>query len=104
MTRVIALTTVVIAGALGAVAIYTWGWRDPSGDQQKKLAASDLEAVYYARGSCCETTALERVGDHAWRATLRNSKGHRVCVLVDLWRFKAEGDREFSGISQTSCS
>ncbi len=104
MRWIFASVAVVVAGAVVAFAIDTWGWRDPGAARQGKLAESDLNAVYYARGSCCHTTSLKRVGDHTWLAALRNSKGHRVCVIVDLWRFKPLGDRDFDGVTQTGCS
>ena len=111
MKWVFATVAVAVTGAVAASAIYTWAWRDPSGDRQRRLARTDFETVNYAWGSCCQLVRLDRVGDDAWLVTFTTrrkwlgfARGFHLCYVVDLSRFKPSGGLSYDGWESTgSC-
>ncbi len=85
---VIALA-VVVAGLLGAFAIYTWGWRSDAGNDRRRVDAYGAEV---ARLTCGEVECIvidsRTVGPKIWQVEITAPEGPNRCFNIDLDRFR----------------
>ena len=96
---------VLVAGAVAASGIYTWGWQGNGADQRAKatLFASELVAYAQDKNACkdCRLLAVTEVADDQWIATLLGD-GKQTCMAIDLRYFRRTKD-SYSGAARVAC-
>jgi polar amino acid transport system substrate-binding protein len=99
---VFGLSLLAIAG-VGAFAVYTWGWRDQGGADERRIAEASSRAVLAARCGQrpCITQELMQEAPRMWRVRLAGAVNE--CHLIDLDRFVTRGGR-IEGASRVPCS
>jgi hypothetical protein len=105
-----AIVLVLVAGAVAAFGIYTWGWRDEdvSGDRARAMLYADQVARLCNRdgGGGCSVSRLGRVAKGLWRfEEIDPETGQTYCIGIDLEHFRVASNGEtLHGVSGVSCS
>jgi hypothetical protein len=109
---------VLVAGAVAALAIYTFGWRDQGDNERARAMLYAQEVARNAESECPEVDPkadcdyddadvieVEQVADRLWRSRMRlNPPGRVVCVAIDLEHFRVASNQEtLHGMSVVDC-
>jgi hypothetical protein len=99
-----AIVLVVVAGLLGAFAIYTWGWRTRDGVSSREQERARVFArELFCAGKRCgaySDAKVERIAPGIWRVDFG-----RACLAVDVQRFAGvlTADRNPAGVGVVPC-
>jgi hypothetical protein len=94
----------VVAGAVAAFAIYTWGRHNNSAaaeDQTQVRAYANQLATLC--DPACEPVNLRPIAPGVWKLNQRNSEGERVCLDIIVDEFRALDDGSFTGVVRIRC-
>ncbi len=91
---------VLVAGAVAAFAIYTWGWRETTDDREAERARAGLIARRIASEACetCEPGQLTHVAGTVWSVRVHGD-GYQACWTFDTARFST-GTPRWSGVAR----
>ena len=85
----------VFAAALGGFAIYTFGWRHSSSDNNDAGRARQDAGVFlssqcsYDNVKGCRVVSMRHVSGSVWLARVASAKGNaKACISVDVKRFE----------------
>ncbi len=101
---------VLVAGALGAFAIYTFGWRNSSSSEERAKARADAEEVLSyikrlpSRGCVgCRVGEVKRVAPQIWRVRLEDRNGAPFqCFNIHLDKYQLATNHT-AGIVRVVC-
>jgi hypothetical protein len=101
---------VLVAGALGAFAIYAWGIRESSESDERHRAAVFASELESACQGACHIRDLTQLTKGVWRLRLNNATRTRLyaCLAIHLDEFRPPigGSRrfiDFEGIASIAC-
>lgn len=102
--RLVALVGVLVAGAVAAFAIYTFGWRENTGGRSEAAAAASQIVCSGSSGTCETVTGLHRVTGDIWRFRMGGFRMGEICVTVDLSEFRMTNDgQRVDGAARSLC-
>jgi hypothetical protein len=97
---------VLVAGAVAAFGIYTWGWHDrdavSSDADDRALADSYGRQIMNRCTGECRVENLHEVAPGVWEFTAVY-QGVPYCAAIQLDSFRATSSGNFTGWSRTSC-
>jgi hypothetical protein len=99
------IVLIVVAGAVAAFGIYTWGWRDDdSGDSSRARAYAETIAAQ-CDPHPCQVRSVTHISGDDWKVVLRNPAGGAVsCGLIQIDRFAERASGDFAGASRMQCA
>ena len=95
---------VLVAGAVAAFAIYTFGWRERGGEEdgtRARVYADDLARVMCEEEGAwvCEVQRVRRIDGPLYRVELDpQGRGPDQCLVIDVERFDRRPDGSYKGL------
>lgn len=114
MRWVLAIVIVLVLGLVGALGIYTFGWRDDEADERTRalIAIEELRIEAACFPPACDAKNVEQLAPGIWRVEfLRRETAEqfadRSCYAIHLDRFRVLGiersGNDVRGLARITC-